>query len=560
MAKANRTAGQAVVDALLAEKVDLVFGLVGSHIFPISDALLAAEGIRFVTVKHENNASSMADVYGRLTHRPGVCLVTAGPGATNSLTGVAQAYAAASPMVHISGTVPRHAERGAFHGVDRPEFLYQMFRDVTKWSIRVDETEDIPRILATAFSVARSGRPGPVHVELPLDLLEEGPTEVWPYEGAPSEGRSPDPRLVDRVTELLLGAQNPVICVGKGVLALSTTAELVALAESIAAPVVFPADAIGVFPAAHPLCAGAFSAFLPNPFPLQLIEESDVLLSVGMRAGTSDAQVVEAHTPDNYMCLHLEEESQDAGGASIRAVVDCKAILGEMVARMGGGEKRPGGEIKRRIAEAKSAIRKGLNQAMDEYRGHKPIHFGLAVRDLAPLLDQDAVIVGDVGNHMVWTSNFLAIQGPQKVIMPGSWGAMGFSLPGAIAAKMVHPERQVIGITGDGSFLMSCSDFGTALEVEANVVMVILNDSRYGMIHTLQMRDFGRTYGSELRSPDFARFAESFGALGIRVEDDSELTGAFERALAAKGPVIVDVVCGYDFPLLWPGQFLAEEG
>jgi len=193
---------------------------------------------------------------------------------------------------------------------------------------------------------------------------------------------------------------------------------------------------------------------------------------------------------------------------------------------------------------------------VETYRGHKPLHFGLALKELVPLLDQDALIVSDIGNHGVWTSKWLEVHGTQTLLEPGSWGAMGFALPGTIAAKLVHPDRQVVGITGDGAFLMACSDFGTALEVGANVVIVILNDSRYGMIHKLQMRDFGRTYQTELRSPDFAKFAESFGAVGIRVEDDSELRSAFQSALAADSPVIVDVVSGYDFPSPSPDQWL----
>ncbi len=543
----KKTAGQAVVDALLAEKVEMVFGLLGSHILPISDPLPDAGSIRFISVKHENNAALMADMYGRLTHRPGVCLVTAGPGATNSLTGVAQAYTAASPLVHISGTVPRHSKKGVFHGVDDPEVIRKAFSAVTKWSARVEEVQDIPQTLAKAFSLATSGRPGPVHVELPFDLLEGEATEVSNYESQPSKMMPPDVNLVDEVTQLLLGAQKPVICAGKSVRALGASAELAALAEAIAAPVVFPYDASGVFPAADPLCAGAYNGFLPSPLPLQLVKESDLLLVIGMRGGTESAEELHAWAPRDYIFL-APEEDHIAGRASISAVVDPRAILTELVSRIGTRRRASSVDIRSRIAEEKDALRKGLDRAVEGYRGRKPIHFGVALQELVTLLDGDAVIVSDIGTHGVWTAKWLEVYGTQTLIEPGSWGAMGFGLPGAIAAKLVHPEKQVIGITGDGAFLMSCSDFGTALEVDANVVIVILNDSRYGMIHHLQMRDFGRTYANELRSPDFAKYAESFGAVGIRVEDDSELGDAFQEALAANSPVIVDVVSGYDFP------------
>jgi acetolactate synthase-1/2/3 large subunit len=554
----KKTAGQAVVDALLAEEVDTVFGLAGSHILAICDSLLDAKSIRFVTVKHENNAALMADMYGRLTHRPGVCLVTAGPGATNSITGVAEAYSAASPMVHISGTVPRQAKKGVFHGLDQPEFLHRVFRDVTKWSVRIGEVEDIPRILAQAFSIASSGRPGPVHVELPEDLLHEQPTDIWGYQREPSRSILPDAGLVEEVVEVLLSAQNPVICAGKGVRGSAATAELVTLAELLAAPVVFPRDAIDAFPAGHPLCAGALGTFLQNPFPLQLVKESDVLLVIGVRPGTTLVEILDASAPQDYILLSPDEESPHESRASIGAVVDSKAMLTELIARIGGAEKVPSREIETRIAAMKDILRKGLDKEVERHRGHKPLHFGLALKELVPLLDQDALIVSDVGNHGAWTSKWLEVNGTQSLIDPGSWGAMGFALPGAIAAKLVYPEKQVIGITGDGAFLMACSDFGTALEVDANVVMIILNDSRYGMIHNLQMGGFGRTYQTELRSPDFAKFAESFGAVGIRVEDDSELRSALHEALLASSPVIVDVVSGYDFPLPSPEQWLGE--
>ncbi len=548
MVKEAKTAGQGVIEALLAENVDLVFGLQGSHILAVSDAFIDAESIRFISTKHENNAALMADMYGRLRHRPGVCLVTAGPGATNSLTGVAQAYAAASPLVHISGTVPGTAKRGEFHGVDDAEFQHKIFRDVTKWSTCVKDVKDIPKILAKAFSIASSGRPGPVHVEVPIDLLQAEATEVPSYESQPDTSTPSDTTLVDQVAEALLAAENPVICAGKSVRAHSASAELATLAEMVGAPVVFPYDADDVLPANHPLCAGAYNGFLPNPLPLQLIKESDLLLVIGMRPDTTHSEALDAWAPDKYIFLSPDDENRTAGRASMSAVVDPKAMLTEIMARIGSTKKTSNSTLEARIAEARDVLRAALDQEVEKYRGHKPIHFGLVLKELIPLLDGDAIIVRDIGTHGEWASKWLEVHGTQTVISPGSWGAMGFALPGAIAAKLVHPGKQVVGVTGDGAFLMSCSDFGTALEVNANVVILILNDSRHGMIYHLQMRDFGRTFSTELVSPDFAQFAESFGAVGITVEDDSQLRGALEEALAANSPVVVDVVAGHDFP------------
>jgi acetolactate synthase-1/2/3 large subunit len=558
MGRETKGAAQAVVDALLAEQVDVVFGLAGSHILAVCDALIHAEGIRFVVCKHENNAALMADAYGRLTQRPGVCLVTAGPGATNSMTGVAQAFAAASPMVHISGTVPRGARKGAFHGLDRPGFLREAFAPVTKWSARVDEVEDTPRILAEAFSIANSGRPGPVHVELPEDVLKEPPTEVWDYVRPPAEAGAPDSKLVDRLAEMLISAERPMICVGMGARTPDARADLLKLVESLGAAVTLPRSALGAFPSAHRLCAGSFNTYPPNPFPLQLVEESDLLLVVGMRAATTVGEMLDDHAPDKYVYLTPEGELDRSDRATLSVSIDTGALLRALAERVAEQGRAPASWAESQIATAREALRAGVERTVESYRGHRPIHFALVLKELWSLLEKDAIVVADIGNHGVWASWWFELYGTQTYLEPGQWGAMGFALPGAIAAKLTRPDQQVVGITGDGAFLMSCSDFGTALEEGTNVVIVVLNDRRYGMIHALQTKDYGRTFATELQSPDLVKFAESFGALGIRVEDASELRGALSRALAADGPAIVDVICGYDFPHPAPAEWLAE--
>jgi acetolactate synthase-1/2/3 large subunit len=556
MAKRTKSAGQAVVEALVGEDVDLIFGLPGNHIHGVCDALIDTEGIRFVVCKHENNAALMADLYGRLTGRPGVCLVTAGPGATNSMTGVAQAFAAASPLIHISGTVARRAKRGVFHGLDSEDLLHRAFRDVTKWSVRVDEAEDIPGIMAEAFSIATSGRPGPVHIDLPEDLVEGPPSEIWDYTRVSAPAAQVDLDLVDRLVEMLLGAERPMICAGAGVRASGATSELVRLAEVLGAGVTFPRNAVGVFPAAHALSAGAFVTYPPNPFPLQLVDQSDVLLVVGMRARTAGAEALNSHAPGAYAYLTPTGETDLSDQATITALVNCKALLAALSTRLADERRKPSTWAVQKITQARDLLRRGLDRAVEECRGQRPLHFGLVLKELLPLLDEDALVVGDIGNHGVWASWYFELQSGHTFIEPGSWGAMGFAVPGSIAGKLAYPERQVVGITGDGAFLMSCSDFGTAMEVGTKIVIVVLNDRQYGMIHALQTSDYGRTIGTELRGPDFVKYAESFGAMGIRVEDDSELKSALSKALEADRPVIVDVLCGYDFPPPAPTKWL----
>ncbi|MDH4209263.1 MAG: thiamine pyrophosphate-dependent enzyme, partial [Anaerolineae bacterium] len=332
--------------------------------------------------------------------------------------------------------------------------------------------------------------------------------------------------------------------------------DLVELAERLGAPVTFGRNASGVFPSNHHLCAGAFNPYPNNPFPLELLEQSDLLLAMGMRGDTASAEMLLARAPAECIFLVPEGEDPLVQGASLTAAVDNKALLSLLKESIPSRKSGSSGWASQRMAEVKGLYRRGLEQQLESYRGHAPLHFGLALQALVPLLDHDALLVGDIGTHGVWASWFFELYGTQTYLEPGSWGAMGFALPAAIAGKLVDPQRQVVGITGDGAFLMSCSDFGTALELGTKIVLVVLNDRQYGMIYRLQTDDFGRTIGTELRPPDLVKFAESYGAVGIRVEDQGELEQAYRQALEADAPVIVDVVCGYGFPHPSPTDWL----
>jgi len=549
----TQTAGQAVVEALTAENVEFVFGLAGSHVLHIFDALADQPSIHHVVVKHENNASFMANMVGRLTGRPGVVLVTAGPGAINSLSGVAQAYNCASPVVHISGTVPLGSGNETFHGVDKDDFLYKMFLDVTKWSVRVERAQDVPEVLSKAFTVATTGRPGPVHIEIPMNVLQADSVEMPAYHRQPPTPVAPDENLVASVANLLWEARRPVICAGKGVLVHRATEQLAALAETLGAPVTFPGDATGVIPTPHPLCAGSYSTWSGDPLTMDLVASADVVLGVGLRAGTEIVNHLARHTSAKIAHIGFDDESAGGlwEGAAVSAVTDCRLFLQDLVAAIRPRGRREGTAAKQQIAEYRQALGRGFQTIWDEYRDRKPVHFGLAVAELATRLRDDAIVVGGVGNHNVWGRQVLPVCHPFGHIQEGVWGTMGSELPGAIAAKLIFPERQVVALTGDGSFLMTCSDFGTAVEVGANIIVFILNDSKYGMIEWLQERRFGRVYGTDLLTPDFARFAESFGAAGVRVEDPHDLPEAVHQAmiLADETPVIVDIVSDSRYPV-----------
>jgi acetolactate synthase-1/2/3 large subunit len=558
----NRTtsAAQAVVDALVEEQVKFVFGLTGTHVLALFNALADAPQIRHIVVKHESNAAFMAGMVGYLTGRPGVAMVTAGPGATNSLSGVAQAYAASLPMVHISGDVPLHAGNEAYHGVDRRDFLHLMFADITKWSVRVERAEDIPGILSRAFALAASGRPGPVHVDIPWDIAGTTEVTIPAYQRSPVEKQEPPADLVQQVHEALLEAQRPIICAGRGVLVQHAGQELLALAEALSAPVICTNYGDGALAHDHPLFVGTFSEWSGNPFVWELLEGADFLLAIGLRSDTLMTSMLAEHAPEKAILVALDEPHTLRPVPGMTSVVpsDTKLFLSRLLAQAEGAGQtwhRPADPaLLSRIGQHWQAWDRGLETHMAAYEREKPLHFGRVGMELARALDEDAIVVGGVGNHTIWARTMLAIRDRESFIEEASWGTMGGELPGGIAAKLLHPDRQVVVITGDGSLLMAAPDFVTAVEAGANVLVVVLNDSRYGIINAIQQRQYQRSFGDEIGTIDFARFAESFGASGIRVESPEELPEAVDRALAMSSstPTVLDVVCDYKYR--WPDR------
>jgi acetolactate synthase-1/2/3 large subunit len=550
------SAAQAVVDALTAEQVQFVFGLTGTHVLPVFDALADAPQLRHIIVKHESSAAFMAGMYGYLTGHPGVALVTAGPGATNSLTGVAQAYAASLPMVHISGDVPLNAGNEAYHGVDRRDFLHRMFADITKWSVRVERGEDIPDILSRAFALAASGRPGPVHVDIPRDIGADTGIESAQYRPSPVEKQSPPEDLVQQVRQALVTARRPMICAGRGVLIHRAEEALRALAEAVSAPVLCTSYGDGAIAHDHPLFVGTFNEWSGNPFAWHLLEESDFLLAVGMRSGTLMTDMLVERAPDETILVALDEPHTLLPVPSMTAVVpsDSRFFLSRLLAYADEFRRPPVPSIREHIAEYWETWSRGLERHMAAVMNAKPLHFGRVGQELAGRLDTDAVVVGGVGNHTNWAETMLPIRNRESFIKEASWGTMGSELAAGIAAKLVYPERQVVVITGDGSLLMAASDFVTAVETGANILVVVLNDSRYGIITTIQRREFHRSFGDEIGAIDFASFAESFGATGIRVESPEALPDAVARSLAmsTETPVILDAVCNYEHG--WPDR------
>jgi acetolactate synthase I/II/III large subunit len=546
----RKRSGVAIVEALEAEGVEHVFGLVGSHVLEIYDALLDSPSIRHITCKHENTASGMADAYGRLTGKPGVVLVTAGPGATNSLTGVAQAYMAASPLIHISGAVPRHSSRESFHGVDGEDFLVPIFREVTKWSVSIQRPEDIPDVFAKAFAIATSGRPGPVHIEIPQDVLLHEAREIPAYNRQVIEPVALDRSSLEEIVARVRSSKRPVIWAGKGVKAAFADAELVELAELLEAPVITSGDAAGSIPDQHPLSTGQLSLYARTPLQKQLVAEADLVLAIGERGGTAHADGLFdlATAPVVGAWLGNDGEAPDPRSAA-GAVADIRSGINQLVEVLGDQQRPVDRNLRDRIEAGKDGVRRWvMEQARRDYGDSSPMHYGVALESLQHFIDEDTICMGDIGSHNQWTRLLVQSVNRNTYIPEGFWGAMGYGLPAAMVAKLLNPDKRVLTVTGDGCFLMASADFGTAVEYGINPVVVVLNDRQYGMIVGMQQGMYGRKSETHLDGPDFVSFARSFGGDGMRVETPAQMSEALERGFTSDTIFVIDAICDYRFP------------
>lgn len=559
-------AGEAVAEAIREEGVRAVYSVPGSHIHPIYDGLSRVEGLRFVTVKQEPNASLMADAHGRLTGEPGVCVVTAGPGCLNSMAGVAQAYGAASPMVHISGAVPLKADREAFHGVDDPDFVNRMFGPITKWTTRVQRIEDIPEALAKAFHIARSGRPGPVHVELPRlsdyseFVLQEEPAVLSPYRVIPTVAEKPDPADVERFASRLLAARAPVIAAGKGVIRQGAMGELAELAEKLQAPVIFAQDAIGVIPESHPFSAGHFGGIQPHPVCGAVLERADLVICIGTRMAAVEMVALDKLAAGKTMIVvGYDDVADERYAGEDQRVADPKLFLDALLAKLG-NEHRPRDEaLSNELAAAKTAIRRSLDEQTEAHRGDNPIYPGLVMAGMNNVLDDAAVVASDVGNCQMWARRYRPIATAESFMQSGVWNAMSYALPTALVAKMEFPKRDVVALAGDGAFLMTIGDLPTAAEYGANIVMVVMNNGAFGQTFMQQQNIYGHTFGTSFVSPDFSAMARACGADGIRVSDPSDIEDALRAGLAATKdrPALIEMmIADQPYPKM-PGGLMA---
>lgn len=532
---------EVIVELLSRFGCRYIFGIPGVHNLEIYRALLSHPEIRHILAKHEGNAGVMADVYGRLTGEPGFLLTTAGPGATNCLTAVAQAYAAASPLIHISGDVPTQAYRWPLHGLSYEDFLVDAFKPVTKWATRVKNVAEIVATLIKAYKISTSGRMGPVHISVPLDILHSE------YEGRLNEAAQPvrwrlAGRVDDETVHKILTAKRLLIYAGKEASRYQCEEELLELCEVLQAPLIVhgkrEGDEVAV-PYDHPLYAGFVGGY-SHPAAFHALNSADLILTVGISLDGVEAECL--RLPRKVECIHFTtERPTPSNGKTV--VGNLKETLKLLLERLRASPRREADTLLlKQIQQIKREVYEKIEGEIVVHVNDKPLHPGVAVKILDSTAEKDSILTVDTGLSTFWIRDAYHIKGIRGVLCSSGYAAMGFSLPAAIAAKIVYPERSVFAATGDGGLLMSYADLPTLIENNLDVVVVVFNDSKYGQVWQLQKERFGGKFiATDLQPTDFAAIFNALGGVGIRVETVEEAKKAFEEASSFKKPVLIDM-------------------
>jgi len=549
----EKTGAELICEALVEQGVKVMFGYPGGAILPTFDRL-AETPIRFVLTRHEQGAGHMADGYARATGKVGVCIATSGPGATNLVTALATAYMDSSPVVALTGQVATAViGNDAFQEAD----ITGITRPITKHNILVKKVEDIPRVIREAFYIARTGRPGPVLIDLPKDIQV---ATCRPPEDAAMNLPGYRPRYRGHMRQIEVAAkainesQRPVLYAGGGVILSGAAEELRALAKKANIPVTTTLMGLGAFDETDPLSLHMLGMH-GSAYANYAIQYSDLIIAVGARFDDRVTGRLDTFAPFAKI-IHIDIDPSSISknvDVDIPVVGDAKAILAELVKLV---EYRP-----------RTAWLNQINQWKQRYpfrydRDAGTIKPQFVIEQIYEATRGNAVITTGVGQHQMWAAQFYRWTRPRQIITSGGLGTMGYGLPSAIGAKVGRPQETVIDIDGDGSFTMTMAELATAVENEIPVKVVILNNHFQGMVRQWQELFYNKRYfATPLRNPDFARIAEAFGARGMVVKDKSEVRDAIEEMLAEPGPCVLDVrvdPAENVFPFVAAGKSLHE--
>lgn len=531
-------AADAAVDILATRGVRFAFGVPGESFLGLLDAL-STSPIELISTRHEGGAAFMADAAAKLTGQPAICMGTRGVGTANLAIGIHTAQQDSTPMIAMVGQVEtpfRHRE--ALQEVALDHFL----GPITKWAVEPPSAATLPRITADAYRVATSGRPGPVAIALRGDILDQMVIdESFPVTSPPQA--MPPASLIDETLDLVNRAKRPLIIAGGGVLRDNATASLVPLAEALQIPVVTAFRRLDAFPTDHPLSLGSLSFGTPASVRTRCIE-ADVVLAIGTRL--SELTTLGYQVPAVGATLIQIDIDPQVIGATFPATVAIAAGAGATIDALRSrlDPANVPDTHARNFADRETFLAAVEASAGDVASGVDP---AVVVRELANQLPDDAVITADAGNFYSWVQRFGRFVRPGSFLGPTS-GAMGYAVPSAVAATIVHKgSKPVVATCGDGGFLMTANELAVAAQLELPVICVVFNNRQYGTIRLHQAREYpGRTAGTELWTPDLIKFAEAFGGLGIRVEQDSDAADAVRQAIAHKGIAVIEVMVDRD--------------
>ena len=532
------TGSRALLEALKAEGVKHIFGIPGGAVIPVYDALYDEQEIHHILTRHEQGAAHAADGYARALGKPGVCMTTSGPGATNLTTGILNAYMDSSPVIAISGQMPTPMlGSDAFQEAD----MLSLMLPVTKHNFIVHRIEELPAVVRLAFKIATTGRPGPVHIDLPKNVQVDKadlkiPAEIK-YDKNPK--LEPDVEDIRKAVDMLSSAEQPVIYAGGGVVWSGASAELVELAELLGAPVVTSLLGKGTIPEDHPLSLGMLGMHGRMAANLA-VTESDVLLGVGVRfsdRATGDVR----HFAPRAKIIHIDIDPVEIGKnvrVDLPIVGDAKRSLAAIIRGLRVQVKR--GRTSEWLQRIKK-LREELAPRMDY--DEIPIKPQRAIKEIMSVLGDDAIVVTEVGQCQMWVAHFYQVKKPRHFISSGGLGTMGFGFPASMGAKVACPKCDVVNIAGDGSFLMNSQELATVVENKINVVSCIFNNGYLGMVKQWQDLFYQKRRSAVKlgKSPDFVKLAEAYGAWGDRAVRPSEIAPKLREAMRCGKPAVLDI-------------------
>ncbi|MFN8482130.1 MAG: biosynthetic-type acetolactate synthase large subunit [Anaerolineae bacterium] len=532
----QRTGGQIVWEVLMREGVDVVFGYPGGAILPTYDAMVDYP-IHHVLVRHEQGASHMADGYARATGKVGVCIATSGPGATNLITGLATAMLDSSPVVAITGQVGSKAiGTDAFQETD----VTGVSMPVTKHNYLVTDVRELAGVLREAFHIARSGRPGPVLVDISKDCQQATTDFVWDDRPIRLRGYRPRPRALSenmtQALDLIANAKRPVILAGHGIVLSDAYDEVREFAEKTNTPVALTLLGIGAFPRSHPLCIGVMGMH-GEAYVNRAIQEADLLLAFGMRFDDRVTGTIKTYAP-NAKKIHIELDPTEVNKnvkVDVPIISDLKTALEEMNPHVQPTDHSQWIAAIQEWARDTDA-RDILHQ---DHNGH--LYSVHVIRDLWEATGGNAVTVTDVGQHQMWEMQYYNHDRPRTLITSGGLGTMGFALPAAIGAKMGLPDEEVWVVAGDGGFQMTMAELATSVQENVDIKIAIINNNFLGMVRQWQEFFYEKRYSATpLLNPDFTKIADAYGIPAFCVSRRDEVAPTIQKVREMRGPVLIE--------------------